>query len=99
MSTSLLEAHLARASGKTDKQIVARSERNFVTKARRDLAKKAASVQQAVHSIVLSNPKKKSRKLLKKIVKIQRDEKTVPVKTKGKSPNTKATKATKAGRK
>jgi len=88
MSTSLLEAHLARASGKTDKQIVARSERNFVTKARRDLAKKAASVQQAVHSIVLSNPKKKSRKLLKKIVKIQRDETTVPVKTKG--PNTKA---------
>ena len=91
MSTSLLEAHLARASGKSEKQTVFRSERNYVTKARKDLAKRAASVQQAVHSIVLSNPKKKSRKLLKKIVKIQSDEKTA---SSGKTKTTTKTKST-----
>lgn len=101
MSTSLLEAHLARASGKSEKQTVARSERNYVSKARKDLAKRAASVQQAVHSIVLSNPKKKSRKLLKKIVKIQSDEKTASSgKTKTIAKTTKTSpKATAKGKK
>jgi hypothetical protein len=92
MSTSLLEAHLERATASRvsqQKPSVERSERNTLVKARKDLAAKGRSVQQAVHSIVLSNPKKKSRKLLKKIVRIQRDEDTRKEKSKKKKMTTK----------
>lgn len=86
-STSLLEAHLRttqstlvssrNSSGggaKAKKEKVAKSEgvaKNYVTKAKKALAEKERKVKHYSDLIVLSQPKKKSRKILAALVKEQ----------------------------
>lgn len=85
MSCSLLESHLktsqsflsgqptnnSKSLAKTVNKKSVVKETNYVVKARKDILKKQQKVEQTIHLIGLSQPKKKSRKLLKKLVKEQ----------------------------
>lgn len=48
--------------------------KNFLKKARADIKARGQRVEQAVKLATLSQPKKKSRKLLKKLVKLQQEQ-------------------------
>jgi len=78
---SLLEAHLNATRQSLSASLVGKAvnktelgggEKNFVVKARKDLKIRQQKVEAAQKLIVLSQPKKKSRKLLAKLVKEQK---------------------------